>query len=125
MFCKIIKDADKIDLIYEGANIYWKKPEVIEEIEMGILSKKMLEDFHQYKLADIRNKVGEIDQVLRFTSYIFDINFEYSFKTLKENNHITKMIDRFDYQIPETKEEMMKVKEIANEYIEKKCNKQK
>ncbi|MCI8471154.1 MAG: hypothetical protein HFJ35_06835 [Clostridia bacterium] len=122
MFCKIIKDADKIDLIYEGAEIYWKKPEVIEEIERAKLSPKMLEDFYQYKLADIRNKISQLDEVLRFTSYIFDINFGYSFKILKENNYISKMIDRFDYQMPETKEEMMKIKEIANEYIEKKCN---
>lgn len=121
----MIKDADKIDLIYEGAKIYWKKPEVIEEIEGAKLSRKMLEDFYQYRLADIRNKISQLDEVLRFTSYIFDIHFGYSFKILKENNYISKMIDRFDYQIPETKREMMKVKEIANQYIEKKYNEHK
>lgn len=82
----------------------------------------MLEDFYQYKLADIRHKVSQLDEVLKFTSYIFDINFGYSFKILKENNHVSKMIDRFNYQIPETKREMTKVKQIANEYIEKKYN---
>lgn len=121
----MIKDADKIDLIYEGAEIYWKEPKVIEEIEGAKLSHKMLEDFYQYRLADIRNKISQLDEVLRFTSYIFDIHFGYSFKILKENNYISKMIDRFDYQIPETKREMMKVKEIANQYIEKKYNEHK
>lgn len=120
LFCKIIKDADKIDLIYEGAFIYWQKSEDIREIEAGKLSPKMLEDFYQERLADIRNRVSRTDQILRFTSYIFDINFPYSFKVLKENNHISQMIDRFHYQLPETKEEMMKIKKIAEEFITKK-----
>lgn len=120
LFCKIIKDADKIDLMHEGAFIYWQQPEDIYEIETGKLSSKMLEDFYQERLADIRNSVSRTDQILRFTSFIFDINFPYSFKVLKENDHISQMIDRFHYQLPETKQEMMKIKKIAKEFITKK-----
>lgn len=120
LFCKIIKDADKLDLIYEAVSIYWQTPEAIKKIEEGELSEKMLKDFYEYKLADNRNRISETDQILRFTSFIFDINFTYNFKVLKEKDYITKMIDRFDYQLAKTKEEMMKVKEIANEYIERK-----
>lgn len=118
LFCKIIKDADKIDLIHEGIDVYWQNSERIEEIENGKLSEKMLENFYKHKLADKRNKTNETDEILRFASFVFDINFPYSFKILKENNNISKMIDRFNYQIPETKKEMMKIKKIANEYIE-------
>lgn len=120
LFCKIIKDADKMDLIYEGVDIYWKQKEEIQEIEAGELSKEMLKDFYQHKLANNRNRVSKTDQILRFTSFVFDINFLYSFKVLKENNHINQMIDRFCYQLPETKVEMSKIKEIANQYIDKK-----
>ena len=120
LFCKIIKDADKMDLIYEGVDIYWKQKEEIQEIEAGELSKEMLKDFYQHKLANNRNRVSKTDQILRFTSFVFDMNFLYSFKVLKENNHINQMIDRFCYQLPETKVEMSKIKEIANQYIDKK-----
>ena len=77
----------------------------------------MLQDFVQYKLADNRNRISETDQILRFTSFIFDINFQYSFKILKENDNINKMIDRFNYRLPKTRESMEKVKKIANEYL--------
>ncbi len=117
LFCKIIRDADKLDLIYEGAVIYWEQPERIKQVEEGKLSEKMLEDVYQTRLADGRNKMSEIDQILRFASYVFDVNFSYSFKVLKENDNLSKMIDKFDYQIPETKDRMMKVKKIVNEYI--------
>lgn len=119
LFCKIIKDADKIDLIYEGACVYWQNKEEIQKIENGKLSSQMLENFYQYKLADIRNKVSKTDEIIQFTSFVFDLNFSYSLQVIKENNNINKMLDRFSYQIPETKKEMIKVKEIVNKYIEK------
>ncbi len=122
LFSKIIKDADKIDLLYEGAEIYWQKSEEIHEIEAGKLSKKMLENFYQYKLADSRNSISKTDQILRFASYVFDINFSYSFKVLKENNNAIKMINRFCYKDIETKQEMKKVKKIINQYILNKTN---
>lgn len=120
LFSKIIKDADKIDIIYESIYIYWQDAERIQKVEEGELSEKMLEDFYQYRLADNRNRVSETDQILRYASFVFDINFSCSFKILKENDNVSKMIDRFHYQIPETKTEMGKVKEIAREYISNK-----
>lgn len=121
IFCKIIKDADKLDLLYEAIYIYWQDDKRRKEVEEGEISKEMLKNFYDHRLADSRNKVSETDQILRYTSFIFDINFPYSLKVIEENNYISKMIDRFKYQIPETKEEMMKVKKIANEYIKEKA----
>lgn len=120
LFCKIIKDADKIDLLYEGAYIYWQEPERKKQIEEGKLSNKMLKDFYEYKLADKRNSISETDQILTFASFVFDINFDFSIKTLKENGNAIKMIEKFDYQNLETKEEMQKVKEFLNTYLETK-----
>ena len=41
---------------------------------------------------------------------------------LKESNNISKMIDRFNYKVSETKLEMMKIKETVNQYLDLKCN---
>ena len=120
LFCQIITDADKLDIMYEAIDIYWQKSEDIQEIENGELSRKMLADFYQYKLADNRNRISKTDQILRFSSFVFDIHFPYTFQKIKENNYISHMIERFDYQLLETKKEMMKVKEIANQYVIKK-----
>ena len=77
----------------------------------------MLEDFYQRRLANTKNRISQTDQILRYASYVFDFHFSYSLKIVKEKDYISKMIDRFSYQIPETKEEMAKVKNIANEYL--------
>lgn len=119
LFCKIIKDADKLDLMYEAIAIYWQRQEEIQEIESGKLSEKMLANFYQHKLADNRNRISKTDQILRFASFVFDLYFPYSFKVLEKNDYISRMIDRFNYQVSETKEEMKKVKKIANEEVKK------
>ena len=120
LFCKIVKDADKIDLLEEAVLVYWQTPEEINKIEEGSLSPKMLQDFYEHKLADNRNRISQTDQILRFTSFIFDIHFPYSYEIIKEKDSVNRMIDRFDYQLPNTKEEMMKIKKIANQYIDEK-----
>ena len=119
-FSKIIRDADKIDIIYEAVNIFWKEKKEILEIEKGKLSRKMKEDFYNYKLSNNLSRISETDQILRFTSFIFDMNFKCSLEMLKESDNLSKMIDRFHYQVAETSEEMKKIKQFANDYIREK-----
>ena len=117
LFCKIIKDADTLDIFYESVYIFWQKKNQIKEIESGKLSSKMLQDFYNYKLSNKQNEVNKIDEILKIASFIYDINFKCSFEILKENNNINKMIDRFDYKLPQTKQDMEKIKEIVNKYV--------
>lgn len=120
LFCEIIRDADKIDIIYEGIYIYWQTEEEIEKFENGKLSEKMLEDFYHRKIADKTNKISKTDEIVRFASFIFDMNFKCSLEMLKESDNLSKMIDRFHYQVPETREEIKKIKQFANDYIREK-----
>lgn len=120
LYAKIIRDADKLDIIYEAVDVFWKEKKEVQEIENGKLSEKMLEDFYSYKVANNINRISMADQILRFASFIFDINFKCSLEILRENDNISKMIDRFNYQIPETEEELKKIKQFANNYINEK-----
>lgn len=122
LFCKIVRDADKIDIIYEGVYKYWQDSERIKKVEEGRLSEEMLDEFYNKKLSNNKNSISETDQILRYASFIFDINFKCSFEMLKESNNIEKMIDRFNYKIEDTKEKMQIIKKIANEYINEKSN---
>lgn len=118
LFSKIVRDADKLDIIYEAIYIFWQQKEEMEKIEKEQLSSEMLKDFYLGKLSNINNRKSQIDQILRFSSFIYDINYKCSFEMLKQSDNISKMIDRFNYKILDTKMQMMKVKEIANTYIE-------
>lgn len=121
LFCKIIKDSDKIDIIYEATEIFWKDRD--EEIGKQNISKDVLEMFSNQNLVEKSKKKNELDSVVGIVSFIYDMNFKESFNIIKEKNYINKIIDRFEIQDKKTKEEIENIRKIANKYIEEKINK--
>ena len=112
---KIIRDADKVDifkiLTKENFETLYRKSDITEES----ITPKVFEAFFENKQIN-RSELGtNIDLWINNISFIFDIYFKPSFKIIKENNYINIMIDR-------TKtEEMEKIREVANKYINQRC----
>ena len=118
LFCKIIRDADKLDIMYEATCEFWKNEEKI--IQKQELNSKVVEQFISKEVIDNRNSTQSIDKIIRIIAFIFDLNFKESFKIIKDNNYIDKIIYRFDYELEKTKNQMEKVRNIANKYINNK-----
>lgn len=55
-----------------------------------------------------------MDKVMSVLAFIFDINYKPSFKIIKENDYINKIIDRFEFKDKE------KVRNIALQYLQEK-----
>ena len=53
-------------------------------------------------------------------SFIYDFNFEQSYKYIKEKNFIEKTLNRFNFKNEETKNRFNKIQELAKKYIEQK-----
>lgn len=112
---KIIRDADKIDILnllqFEKFDTLFKKDNIIDEP----VTEGVLQAFMENKQLDRANLKTSMDFWINNISYIFDINFKPSFKIIKENDYINKLIDR-------TKtEDMEKIRIVANKYIDKQC----
>ena len=120
MFCKIIRDADKVDIFYEAINIFWKNKKCIEN---GI-SKKVEDDFKNKKQVLNQDKITELDKVVSIISFIYDINYMESFKLIKENDYINKIIDKFEIKDIKVKEQFEEIRKIANKFIENKIQKE-
>ena len=45
LFSKIIRDADKLDILYEGAEIFWKSEEEVERVENSKINVKVEQQF--------------------------------------------------------------------------------
>lgn len=117
LFAKIVRDADKIDILYESIDIFWKGKE--DEIEKSEISKDVFLQFKNKKQIQRENKQTAIDNVVSVIAFIFDINFKSSFEIIKNNDYINKVIDRYNIKNKKTKEELEEIRKIANEYIEK------
>ena len=117
LFAKIIRDADKIDIIYEAIEMFWKGKEI--EIENSKITTKVLEQFRNKKQIDKILKKTPIDDVVLVIALIFDINFKVSLEIIKNNNYINKILNRFNIKNRKTKEELEEIRKIAEGYIRK------
>ena len=111
LLCKIIRDADKLDIFYLlGIN-----KELIPEDD-GIISNKVKEDFYNNKSISRLNCENKNDDILLSIAMIFDLNFNYSFKYIKD----MKLIDKI-YENIENKTIFKPYFDYINKYIEKRC----
>lgn len=121
LFAKIIRDADKIDIIYEAVEMFWNGIEnQISNTKISENAEKQFRSYKTIKKDKNTSKVQNVDNVLIVVALIFDMNFIESFKIINDNDYINKILDRFDFKDKETKEKMEEIREIANKYIEEK-----
>ncbi|MBP3256296.1 MAG: HD domain-containing protein [Clostridia bacterium] len=116
-FCKLIRDADKLDILYEATFMFWKNS--VEQVNNSELNQNAYNDFLKHKL--IKRVKGEnyddFNKVITTTAFIFDINFKESFEILYKEDYLNKIINRFNYKRPEIQE---KIRQEANDYIKNK-----
>ena len=109
IFSNIIRDADKLDIMMEQANsinddIYDIKNEIIESINMEVLVPNSIVKTH-------------IDEVFRVLSFIFDINYNYSFNFIKEKI-LTNKFNLLKANIE--RDNIEKIEEDLKKYIDRK-----
>lgn len=116
LFAKIIRDADKIDIMYQAVEIYWKDEKT--QIEKSLISNNIYEQIKNLKQIKRINgeKFENVDRVLSVISFTFDINFKESLKIIEQEDYINKIITRFNFEKSETKNKMIEIQKITNDY---------
>lgn len=117
IFCNIVRDADKLDILYLCT---------IEDIKVDIksdnFSEKIYNDLTNKKLILSKERVTNADKLATTLAFVFDLNFEKSIEYLKEKNYINKEIDLYMSKTKnkEMQEQLKKIKIVTNNYIEEK-----
>ncbi len=119
LFAKIIRDADKLDIYYticeyDFSSIFWYKNFDSKEINSLIM-----DDFINRHFVNYSNIKTNSDQIPIFYAYIFDFNFDFSLKLLKEQKYLEKFTCRVlstfsDLTVKKQVEELLSV---CNIYI--------
>lgn len=122
MFCKIIRDADKLDILNEATLIFWNKEDMREEIKNTTIFKDVKSEFYLHKLIDRRNKRGlpGVNGVISYLAFVYDINFKKSFEIIEGKKYINQIIDRFEYKDRKVRSDMEEIKDELNKYINNK-----
>lgn len=119
LFCKIVRDADKIYILYEAIEIFWKKGR--EEIQNDLISDKVYNEFLNKKLIkkDKNMKKNGIDKLVLMLAFVFDINFHESLEILKKEDYLNKILNNFDFKRQDTKEKIENIRNVLNLYLNK------
>lgn len=111
LFCKIIRDADKIDILLEQVN-------EVDEMQKE-LSEQLLEVLYEKRMCPNEYVVTSVDNVLRHIGFIFDLNFSHSIKILKEKKWFENKFNILQNYV-EKKENIYELEEFITEYVKEK-----
>lgn len=121
VFAKLIRDADKIDIIHEAVEMFWKGIEnQINNTKISERVEKQFKSYKQIKRGKDDEKIPNIDEVIGVIAFIFDVNYRESFEIIKKEDYINKILSRFDLKDQKSKEKIEEVRNIANIYINEK-----
>ena len=81
---KIIRDADKIDIMNLVVNLGEIK---LSDDNLGV-SKKVDESFRNHLSISHKDKIARNDSIIMMLAFVFDLNFDYSYRYYKDNNYI-------------------------------------
>ena len=87
-FVNLVRDADKLDILYSC---------VIREIELnedGEIKEILIEQFKNKENLTRMEKMNNTEMYLLILSFIFDIKYKYSIEYLKENEIFDKLFDQ-------------------------------
>ena len=117
LYAKIIRDADKIDILYTikiepFTTLYGK-----EDISDEILTDKVYNSIMNGELPYYKDKKTDVDDWVNKAGYIFDLYFPYSLQTIRSD--LFTCLYRVNYQDEQTKERIANIEKMLIDYFEK------
>ncbi len=113
MHAKIIRDIDKIDIIY---NVVELGGIVLHDDDSAIGDAVKI-SFNNNKPIKKEDRVTKNDSVMIMFAFIFDLNYKYSYEYFLKNDFVNRMFSKL-----KNKEIFKEYVDKLNEYIERKCN---
>ena len=110
LFTKMIRDADKLDILYALGN---EKIKPILREDDGPISKEVAEQFFNEQIIKNHPESSKNEQLITVFGFIYDIDFPVTYELIKTNDYYNKIYKRLKNQ------ELFKPYIIkVNEYIE-------
>jgi putative nucleotidyltransferase with HDIG domain len=117
LHAKIVRDADKIDILYMAVI---EKPEVVYEsdnIEKETFTNELFNKFINNEILDYSKIKTHADIVITHFKYIFNINFKYSFQIINEKQYLEKLYNRIHFEDSNTQKQFETIYNETKNYL--------
>ena len=115
VFCKIIKDAHRIDMFRIALNY----PYFDMHID-NFPSAMVYDQFKLFRFINSKMTENDSDEVLAILSNVFALNLKYSYEILKESNYINGVIDMLYFNDKKIETFFKQIGSVLNSYINRK-----
>ena len=116
---KIIRDADKTDIIYmltfEDKETAWGNA----NMEQQKMTDEIYREFIEEKSIDYHKRKTAVDILVSHFAYVFDFNDKHALQIIKEKGYYDKIYNRFHFEDKQTEERMEQIYQIVKEYLER------
>lgn len=118
LHAKLIRDSDKTDIFYAltigDKKSIWGKDDISDEI----ISDEIYREFIEDRVINYKHMKSGADNLVAHFAYVFDFNFPYVLKNLKENKYLDTLYNRFTFKDEKTSKRYNEIYEIAKKYID-------
>ena len=108
IICKIIRDADKLDILETQGNAIKSD---------NIFHKEIIKNIYKKQCCLTNTFENEADQIIRQICYIYDINFQYSLKYIQDKNILNKKLELIKNNTPKGVN-IVDIEKNLNEYLD-------
>lgn len=121
MFCGIIRDADKIDILKVNSDLPIEEIYNVttEELKNAQVTKEVLEAFYEEHAVLRKLKKTPVDHIVGHISLAYELVYPMSYKLLSSQGYIYKIMNFNSYN-PDTMKDFEGIREHMNKYIEQK-----
>ncbi len=119
LFAKILRDADKIDIMFEATEYFWVDDGAVEAINKSYVSKDYFSQITNFEPIQSKPTGSPLDDVAIVLGFIFDMNFKCSKDIIITNDYINKLYGRFNFEMDNTKMQMGIIKDLCDREIRK------
>lgn len=85
LHCKIIRDSDKLDIFYiltfENKRAVWES----DDLSNDVISDEIYREFIEDKNINYKERKSSADILVSHFAYVYDFNFKYSLKMLRQS----------------------------------------
>ncbi|TCL61130.1 putative nucleotidyltransferase with HDIG domain [Kineothrix alysoides] len=118
MFCHIIRDADKIDIL--KVNVDFPLEEIYnvtsEELRSGQVTEEVLECFEEEKAVYRKLKTTAVDNVVGHISLVYELVYPVSLELVEKQGYLEKLMN-FDSDNPVTERQFERIRGKMREYV--------
>ncbi len=116
---KIIRDADKVDIIYmlsfENKETAWGSSNIDKEN----ITEEIYREFKEEKAICYDQRKTAVDNLVSHFAYVFDFNYDNALQMVKEKEYFKKIYERFDFEDKQTQEKIDEIYTIVEKFLEK------